>query len=374
MTKGVAGSRSILVWLYCAVLALIGIGLLIGGARLLSLGGSPYYALAGLLVAASGVQTWRRHPSGPWLYGLMLALTVAWSIWEAGFDGWALAARLIAPFVLGLGFLLPGVRPAVAAPNRRFAGWPGLAAAFVIAVVVGSIGLAIGPHDPKNPIYQTGQQAAAPQPGAFTGADAGGADWLNYGADQGGSRYSALNQITPDNVGKLKVAWTADLGPGPNGTLTQLEVTPLKIGRSVYICTASSDVLSLDAETGKINWRFKSGNKMKDAEHAACRGVAYYRVPAATGPCAERIITNTTDARLIALDTATGARCAGFGQNGETDLTTGMGKVSAGYYYVSSAPTMAHLRRSTSWRTSTATTSRTSWASSPRVRTASPGR
>jgi quinoprotein glucose dehydrogenase len=342
MAKTDVGSRTAIVWIVSILLVLIGLVLLLGGVRLLTLGGSPYYALAGLLVIASGVLTWRRDPLGPWLYGLMLLLTVAWSIWEAGFHGWALAARLIAPLVLSLAFLLPGVRPARASAQipRRAASWPALAGGLVLALIVGSIGMAVGPHDPPNPIFQAGEQAAAPEPGAFGGAPAGSADWLNYGADQGGSRFSALNQITPDNVGKLQVAWTADLGPGPNGDLTQLEATPLKVGRSVYLCTAASDVLSLDAETGKVNWRFASGNKMKDAEHAACRGVAYYRVPGMTGPCAERIITNTTDARLIALDTATGARCAGFGQNGETNLIAGMGKVSAGYYYVSSAPTI----------------------------------
>jgi len=61
-----------------------------------------------------------------------------------------------------------------------------------------------------------------------------------------------------------------------------------------------------------------------------------------TGACAARIIINTVDARLIALDAGSGARCPDFGTNGEVSLLTGMGDVTPGYYYVTSAPTIAH--------------------------------
>ena len=67
-----------------------------------------------------------------------------------------------------------------------------------------------------------------------------------------------------------------------------------------------------------------------------------------TGSCAERIVTNTIDARLIALDATTGRRCAGFGTNGEVSLLNGMtdarGRSLPGYYYVTSAPTIVRGR------------------------------
>src|SRR3546814_20848057 len=52
---------------------------------------------------------------------------------------------------------------------------------------------------------------------------------------------------------------------------------------------------------------------------STCRGVAYYEVPNAAGLCAERIITATIDARLLALDAITGRPCPGFGHNGAVD-------------------------------------------------------
>lgn len=102
---------------YAALLLLVGFVLIGGGGYLLSLGGSAYYLLAGLATFGSGVLVWIGDRRGLWLYAVMLAATVAWSIWEAGFDGWALVPRLVAPFVLGLGFLLPWVRHGLAVPH-----------------------------------------------------------------------------------------------------------------------------------------------------------------------------------------------------------------------------------------------------------------
>src|SRR5215813_11777654 len=47
------------------------------------------------------------------------------------------------------------------------------------------------------------------------------ADWPNYGRDAGGSRYSPLTQITPQNVPTLQVAWTyrtGDIADGSDAT------------------------------------------------------------------------------------------------------------------------------------------------------------
>lgn len=95
---------------YAALLVLIGLTLLAGGAYLVVLAGSPYYALCGLAVCAAGVLLWRGDARGAWLYAAMLAATLFWAFWEVGFDGWALAARLLAPAVLGLWLLTPWVR------------------------------------------------------------------------------------------------------------------------------------------------------------------------------------------------------------------------------------------------------------------------
>src|SRR3546814_1929490 len=104
----------------------------------------------------------------------------------------------------------------------------------------------------------------------------------------------------------------------------------------LYFCTGYNDVISLDAETGKEIWRHRPQVDPAGIYGLTCRGVTYYRVPDAKGLCAERIYTATVDSRLIALDAVTGARCPGFGRNGQVSLLEGMGDVEKGYYFVTS--------------------------------------
>ncbi|MFM7275116.1 MAG: hypothetical protein ACKO4A_14915, partial [Gammaproteobacteria bacterium] len=70
-----------------------------------------------------------------------------------------------------------------------------------------------------------------------------------------------------------------------------------------------------------------------------CRGVAYWEDAVQDGAaCRTRIVSGTLDARLIALDAATGKRCAGFGADGAVDLRQNLGDVRPGEYYVTAAP------------------------------------
>jgi quinoprotein glucose dehydrogenase len=97
-------------WLLALVLAAIGCSLLVGGIQLALLGGSIYYLLTGLALLASAVLVACGRRSGMRLYFAMLCATLIWSLWEVGLDGWGLAARLLAPCVLGLWFAVPAVR------------------------------------------------------------------------------------------------------------------------------------------------------------------------------------------------------------------------------------------------------------------------
>src|SRR5581483_2648272 len=106
-----------------------------GGGYLLALGGSPYYALCGAAVLASAVLLWQGRWESAVVYACMLLATVAWAIWEAGTDGWALAPRLIAPAVLGLVFLIPSVNRAL---TRRSRPWSAVAVAGSLVVAVGA--------------------------------------------------------------------------------------------------------------------------------------------------------------------------------------------------------------------------------------------
>jgi membrane-bound PQQ-dependent dehydrogenase (glucose/quinate/shikimate family) len=158
-------------------------------------------------------------------------------------------------------------------------------------------------------------------------------DWPQYGGDLGGSRYSPLAQITPQNVSGLKEAWRLRLGDKIPGT--GLEATPLMAGGSLYLCTPTR-IVAVDPETGALRWSFDP--KVKLPAVSTCRGVAYYAAPGAAGPCASRIIFATSDARLMAVDARDGAPCRGFGAAGVVDQTQGLGHPKPGYWRTSSAP------------------------------------
>lgn len=315
---------------FAALLLLIGAALLWLGGLLLVAGGSPYYVIAGAMTAGSGVLLWRDDRRGALVYWLMLAGSYIWSFWEVGLDGWALAPRLIGPSVLGLLLLTP---IAFTRPPRR-SGWR--VGGTAVAAAVGLIALSL----PANLAFSGGSLRAAPLVEA-TSANAliQDGDWPSWGRDAAGTRFSPLAQIAPGNVGNLQVAWTYRTGFKQKGLPAPFEATPLKVGDLLYLCTPANDVVALEAEAGKVRWRFQARSDERQVGFAVCRGVAYYRVPnAAAGPCAERIYTATIDARLLAMDALTGRPCPAFGQAGAVDLRDGMGTVDKGYYYVTSAP------------------------------------
>src|SRR5687768_798137 len=89
-------------WVLGGLIILIGLVLAAGGAWLVSLGGSPYYVLAGLGLIASGVLIVLGRRLGVWLYLAVFGLTVVWALWEVGTDPWRLMPRVLAPAILAV--------------------------------------------------------------------------------------------------------------------------------------------------------------------------------------------------------------------------------------------------------------------------------
>lgn len=323
--------------IYALILCLCGLALLCGGAALAFAGGSLYYLIAGGAFVATGVCFWRGDARGHWLYCLLLAGTAAWGVYEVGFHAWGLVARLAMPLVLGIPLLFwrsgAESEPAVGGMRPR---WSVVASLLIIAPLLGAGIRAVGPELPVDPLWHRG---TATTPGVLEQplASAQGGDWLHYGNDAGGTRFSALDQINAANVGQLQVAWEADVGPASPGPRNSLQVTPLQIGEALFVCNGHNVVISLDAETGGERWR---QSMTRDAAPSAkpCRGVSYFKAPGAVGLCAERILAVSQTPELFAFDVPTGAPCPGFGTQGRVTLLDGLGKVPAGYYYVSSAP------------------------------------
>lgn len=323
-------------WGLAGVLVLIGLVVASGGLWLLTLGGSPYYLFAGIAVAGAGVLLARGDRRGAWVYAAFLVVSLVWALWESGLDGWALTARLLAPAVLGACFLLPGLygEEPQTRWSKRLAHGPRAPpiAALVCVLAVGGAGL-----------KPTPAPAPFPAPDVEVVTAAAGAEWSAYGGTVAGDRYSTLDQLTPENVSHLEVAWTHDAGATDAGAESPMQTTPIMVGDTLYYCSQTNVVFALDPETGEERWRFDPEVEQPGPGWIVrCRGVAYHR--SAVAECPERIITATFDARLIALDARTGRLCSSFGEGGQVDLTAGLGEVESGFHYVSSAPLIARGR------------------------------
>ncbi|WMJ69698.1 membrane-bound PQQ-dependent dehydrogenase, glucose/quinate/shikimate family [Stenotrophomonas sp. 24(2023)] len=357
------------------VLALVFIvlGLVIGGLGgwLLNLGGSAYYVAAGVGLLLSGILLWGNRRSGALLFAVVYLGTLLWTGWESGSDYWRWVPRL--GLMTGLAFVLSLLTPTLQAPvPRRLS--RALAAVLALGFMA-AVTLAFVPHgvvdghqpfpEPSSgaglePTRDTTQLQPADQP-----ADS---DWTAWGRSNAATRYSPLKQITPANVATLQPAWQFRTGDLPKRRWGA-ETTPLKVGDRLYLCTGRNQLIALEAASGRQLWRFNP--KVRDASipyTAACRGVSYYELPVAgartprfaddaadlvvpapmlvhatrtdgTRPaCTARIIEGTLDGRLIAVDADSGRPCAGFGNNGQVDITLGMGEVPPGYVSITSPP------------------------------------
>jgi quinoprotein glucose dehydrogenase len=159
-----------------------------------------------------------------------------------------------------------------------------------------------------------------------------------------------LTEINKRNVGELKVAWeyhTGDVSDGSdNRRKSAFEATPIVADGTMYFSTPFNRVIALDPETGCEKWSFdpKIDPHAPYSEGLVNRGTALWTDPgrAQDGPCQRRIFLAMIDARLFALDAASGQPCADFGAAGQIDLTRGIANITRrGEYEETSAPTIA---------------------------------
>jgi quinohemoprotein ethanol dehydrogenase len=171
--------------------------------------------------------------------------------------------------------------------------WKGVLLGLVLTALA-----AIGCSAPGNP---RADALAATAPAAvttarLTAADAEPGQWMSHGRTYGEERFSPLDQITTENVGKLGLAWFANL-EAPRGQ----EATPLVVDGVLYVSTAWSRVRAYDARTGKPLWAYDPEVPGEWAVNACCdvvnRGVAVWQ---------GKVFVGSFDGRLIALDAATG--------------------------------------------------------------------
>ena len=324
------------------VLAILALALLYMGGKLLMLGGSAFYALMAVGLLITAILLFRNQRSALALYAVLMWITLAWIIWEVGFDKWQWIPRGDLFGVIGVWLAMPWVVKPLYQGERRFHTFLG---GTVIVMIVVVIGLCF-----YDPLPQAGTISNAREQASEQGA---ANDWTAYGGTTDGQRFSSLNQITKENVQNLEVAWTyhtGDLRQDADASEYTFEATPVKANGMLYFCTPHNEVHALDPETGAVKWKY-TPNKDRSylQQHQTCRGVSYYEQSpvaaqdsaAAPAICRKRIFNATTDAQLIALDADTGKPCADFGTNGVVDLHANMGEVRPHALMQTAAPLVA---------------------------------
>lgn len=333
------GLPAITAAILCAILGLFLLG---GGVWLASLGGSFYYVIAGVMLVATATLLFRGHREALTVYAALLAGTLVWAVAEAGLDFWLLAPRGDILVPLGIVLILPWVTRAFPARPRR--------APLVLALVASAAVLCTALwQDPSDVSGQLSPPIAARAQADIASIPAD--EWHAYGRTNFGDHFSPLTEITPANASTLKVAWTFHTGDmrGPNDSIeTTFEVTPLKIGHLVYLCSPHQRVFALDAATGKLVWKFDP-QVVDDPtfQHLTCRGLSYHAEPTASPgggatpaalDCPRRLFLPTNDGRLIALDAGTGKPCDSFGVHGQVDMKDGMTVKHPGFWEGTSPP------------------------------------
>jgi quinoprotein glucose dehydrogenase len=171
-------------------------------------------------------------------------------------------------------------------------------------------------------------------------------EWSSYGADSGNSKYSPLDQISKENVNRLRVVWrwrSIDeqvQQRNPNLRPWLFETTPLMIGGRLYMTYIFGQIGALDAGRGKVIWYYDPrsyANGNTPMLPFANRGVAYW-CDAKVNPKDERILAATVDNYLLALDARTGRLIPEFGNGGRIDLTVGVARTNERKMYVNSSP------------------------------------
>jgi quinoprotein glucose dehydrogenase len=168
-------------------------------------------------------------------------------------------------------------------------------------------------------------------------------EWPVYGGTNASARYSSLDQITRDNVARLRVAWRWQ---SPDGELMARhpgiqtwanEATPIMVGGVLYVSTSASQVAAIDAASGRTLWVHDPRIWMHGTPANfgyVHRGVAHW-----TDGRDPRILIATGNAFLVALDARTGTPITTFGAGGRVDLVEGLGRpVDRRWYSVTSPP------------------------------------
>jgi alcohol dehydrogenase (cytochrome c) len=173
-----------------------------------------------------------------------------------------------------------------------------------VALVVGGLVLATSVRAQEQ--VETNTKKATTREPTFTdvtdamlkNARTNGSNWAIYGRDYTNQRYSPLAQITTANVGSLKMSWMYQTGISRLGSF---ETSPTVVDGVMYVTTPYNTAMAVDARTGQQIWRYE--HKPSITAPIYCCG-PNNRGVAISG---NSVFMGTLDARLVALDSKTGA-------------------------------------------------------------------
>jgi quinoprotein glucose dehydrogenase len=151
--------------------------------------------------------------------------------------------------------------------------------------------------------------------------------WTRSQGDNGARRYSALRQITRENVGELAPVWTFRSGDGA----ANVQCTPIVVEGVMFAPTPGRAIVAIDAATGVEKWRRKIPdlrNGLQDSP--ARRGLVFWPGDAAHPG---RLLFGAGD-WIYALDPKSGEPVAEFGGAGRVPIATGATAAGAVFQHV----------------------------------------
>lgn len=311
-----------------ALFVLMGLLVGTGGVWLIALGGSWYYLPGGLVLVLTGLLLLQRNPAALWVHAALLTATLAWSVWEAGLNWWALVARGDVLFLLALVMLTPWFARGLVAATRQPAR-QGLTAALGAFTAVAAVAWFQGSgYGPGEAIAQevpalaapSVEAAAHPRPHSLEG------------------RLAAPLPAPSPNAGNgpREVGWPLRTDVAPSAAAAGgFPPAALHAAHQVFFCTPQPALVALDAATGTPLWR----HALEPGAAADCEALSYQ--PPAAGPgagaaeaapkathavlsrpataesrCDARLFVPMGAARVLALNPLDGRPCAELGTGG----------------------------------------------------------
>lgn len=147
-------------------------------------------------------------------------------------------------------------------------------------------------------------------------------NWPHYLGSASSNQYSALGEITKENVAQLQPAWTYKAGDADPQNRSQIQCNPLVIDGVIYATTPRLNLVAIDGKTGEEKWRFDpyGDSPFQSFGMGVNRGLAYW-----TDGNEERIMFGAS-AFLFAVNAKTGEAFQDFGIQGKVDLHDGLGE------------------------------------------------